>query len=217
MRTLRHLLTPAALSFSLMATSQLLVYKTYDDLVNKTPKSYEKAEYKKAKGTENATIVFDQGGKDDLEIVCADIWGFKYKDVTFRTSTPSKYFVKNAYTQVGIPCVIMQLNDVVFYENGLSYLEAMQSKHGRAPLKEFCMCASISKDLNSEMAVVPCVAVKWSDEQILRLVHEHPELSDLAADLEALKANQGAFMAGMFTSGQMSTYIRDFAENKQKK
>jgi hypothetical protein len=217
MRALRHLLTFSALLFGIFANAQLLVYNTYDDLVNKTPMSYENAVYKKAKGTENAVIVFDRGGKDDLELECAKIWGFKYKDVTFRISKDSKYFVKKAIAQVGIPCVIMQLCDVVFYEDGLSYLEAMQNKKGRAIIKENCMCGSISKDLNSDMAAIPCNATNWTDEQILLLVHEYPDLSELAAYLDALKANQRALMAGMFTSGQMSSYVREFAENKKKK
>ena len=88
--------------------------------------------------------------------------GFGYKNVLFRVSKESKYFVKKGGVQVGTPMVVMQLDDVVFYENGLGALDAM--KHGRKQVLLKGMCAAISKDLNSDMAVVPCYPSKWTDE-----------------------------------------------------
>ena len=58
---------------------------------------------------------------------------------------------------------------------------------------------------------------KWTDEQILKFVHQYPELSDLAADLEALKASDSRLSAGTFTDGHIKTYVRDYEENKKKK
>lgn len=63
------------------------------------------------------------------------------------------------------------------------------------------MCATLSKDLNTDMVVVPCYPAKWTDEQILKFVHQYPELSDLATDLEALKASDSPLSAGTFTDG----------------
>jgi hypothetical protein len=197
------------------AMSQLLVYKTYDDLVNKTPKTYEKAEFKKWKGDENTVLLFECGGKDVIEVECAGIWGFKYKDATYRISTESKYFVKKSGVQVGIPCVITHQSDVVMYVNGLAFLNATKSKNGTAYISG--MCASLSKDLNSPMAALPCDPVNWVDEQVLELVNGYPELSELARDLKALKDSYGNRKGGVFNKDQMQTYLREFDENKAKK
>ena len=154
MSLIRSQLSTAAFAFTLPAISQLLVYKTYDGLVSKTPKTYERAEFKKSKGDENAVLIFDRGSKDEMELECADIWGFKYKDATFRISKDSPYFVKKNGVQLGVPMVITHLSDLVLYESGLSFLEAMKSRKGQALLKG--MCAAMSKDLNSDMVVAPC-------------------------------------------------------------
>jgi len=212
---LRSLLATAACAFTLPAFTQLLVYKTYDDLVNKTPKTYERAEFKKSKGDENAVLIFDRDSKDEIELECADIWGFKYKEATFRITKDSPYFVKKNGVQLGVPMVITHLSDLVLYESGLSFLEAMKSRTGQALLKG--MCAAMSKDLNSDFVVAPCYPAKWTDEQILKFLHQYPELSDLATDLEALKASDSRLSAGTFTDGHIKTYVRDYEENKKKK
>ena len=165
------------------AFAQLDVYKTYDDYVNKNPKSYPAAKYEKYKGQENSTIVFDRGGSDELELECASIWGFEYGGGLFRVSKESKYFSKKADYQLGAPFMVTHHTDVVLYENGLYYLEAMKKGKNEVYMKG--MCGAVSKDLDSPMAVVPCGAWQSTDEQLVLWVSDYPELKDLADQIAA--------------------------------
>ena len=214
MLNLRTSITTVSFLLTVVCLSQLNVYKTYADYVAHKAKSYGKVEFKKCKGNDNAVLIFEHDGKDDVEIECADIWGFGYKEILFRVSKDSKYFVKKGGVQIGTPFVVMFLDDVVYYENAIGVLYAMKHERNEALLKG--MCAALSKDLGSDMAAVPCYPGKWTDQQILLLVHAYPELKALALDLEALKHEQSAFSTGSFNYDQMRTYVKEFIENKKK-
>ena len=215
MTSQRATLTAVSFLFAFASWCQLNVYKTYDDYTAHKGNSYGDVEFKKWKGDENTLLVFERKGKEDVEVECANIWGFGYKEVLFRVSKDSKYFVKKGGVQVGTPFVVMFLDDVVYYENGLGILDAMKHDRGQAMLKG--MCAALSKDLNSDMAVVPCTAVKWTDDQILLLVRAYPELKDLAGDLEALKNSAHPLSSGTFSNEPVRTFVKEFIENKKKK
>lgn len=211
----RIALTTVSFLFALASWCQLDVYKSYEDYTAHKGKSYGDVEFKKWKGDDNTVLVFERKGKEDVEIQCANIWGFAYKESLFRVSKDSKYFVKKGGVQVGAPFVVIYLDEVVYYQNGLGVLDAM--KHDRSQFLLKGMCAALSKDLNSDMAVVPCTAAKWTDEQILLLLRAYPELKALAGDLDALKKSSSPLSSGVFTYEQVRTFVRDFIENKQKK
>src|SRR5262245_7248308 len=89
MNHIRTLLTTLTLSAVLSSMAQLNVYKTYEDYVNKTPKAYPDATFKKWTGEVNSVLAFTSGGKEML-VECAGIWGFEYKGSLFRVSRTSK-------------------------------------------------------------------------------------------------------------------------------
>ena len=138
----RSLLLLCTLLACTLCWCQLNVYKTYQDYVDHNARSYPDVEFKKWKGDEHTVLVFERKGKDDLEVACDGIWGFGYKEVLFRVSKDSKYFVKKSGVEVGAPFVVMLLDDVVYYENGLGVLDAMKRERGQVLLRG--MCAALS-------------------------------------------------------------------------
>ncbi|MBL0045451.1 MAG: hypothetical protein IPP33_13990 [Flavobacteriales bacterium] len=189
------------------AFAQLDVYKTFDDLVNKSPKAYPKAKFKKWSGKENTTLVFKDEGHDDIEIACVEIWGFAYNGGLFRITKDSKYFARKGATQVGTPFVVTHLTDVVLYEYGLNLLDAM--KHDRDQSYLQGMCGAMSKDLNSPMAMVPCYPVKWTDNELLNLLNDNPELAELKTWFDSKKREQMALSPGSFSLEWLRVMLKD--------
>ena len=210
MATMRAILSTLALLLANVGWCQLDVYKTYSDYISRHATSYGDVDIKKWKGKENTILVFGKKGKDDVEVECSGIWGFGYKEVLFRISKDSKYFVERSEVQIGVPMMVLYLGDLAYYQDGFGALDAM--KHGRQEIVLSGMCATISKDLDSDMALVPYVAKRWTDEQILLLLNAYPELKDLVGDLEVFK-KEDRFSMGSFSYDIMTTYVRSFILN----
>ena len=208
-----------AIACSIIASScafaQLDVYKTFDDLINKAPKEYPNAKFKRWSGKENTTIVFKDEGHDDIEIVCADIWGFTYGGGLFRITKDSKYFARKGATQVGTPFVVTHLTDVVLYEYGLNLLDAM--KHDRDQSYLLGMCGAMSKDLNGPMAMVPCYPVKWTDDELLNLLKDNPELDELRSTFDTKKSEQTKGVPGSFSIQWVRMILTDREVTRKEK
>ena len=214
MKKLRATLTAVLFLFALVGWSQLNVYKTYQDYEAGKAKTYGDVEFKKWKGNQNTVLVFGSKGKDDVELECEKIWGFGYKEVLFRVSKDSRYFVKKGGPELGTPFVVMYLDDVVYYEKGLGVLDAM--KHDRSQALLMGMCAALSKDLDSDMAMVPCTPAKWTDEQIFLLVRAYPELKELAGDFDAMRKSDHPLSQATFSIDVVRTVVKEYIENKKK-
>jgi len=192
LRTLFSLLI--ALSF-FPARAQLDVYRTYEDVINGTPQSYPKAEFRKWSGQENTTLQF-RDGDQQIEVLCADIWGFTYGGATFRVTKDSKYFRRKGSTQVGTPYVVTHKSDVLLYEYGLGLLDAM--KKGNRQANVLGMCGAVSRGLNDPMAMVPCTAAHWTDEELYHWLDDNTDLPDLRRRFDERKSLQYAIAPGSF-------------------
>ncbi|HEY0978704.1 MAG TPA: hypothetical protein VGE21_14630, partial [Flavobacteriales bacterium] len=92
--------TPARICFVLLvsfltiaAQAQFEVFRTVDDLLNKTPQTYPGFDFASQKGMkENTKVVLKNDGKEEVVIDCAAIWGFSYKGKLFRVIRAGKYY-----------------------------------------------------------------------------------------------------------------------------
>ena len=204
----------ALLAATATATAQLDVFRTFDDLVNKTPRSYPKAEFKRWSGKENTKLVFKDPGHEDIEIECEGIWGFFYGGGLFRITRDSKYLEGKGASQIGTPFVVTHLSEVVLYEYGLNVLDAMTKDRDQAYLQG--MCGAMSADLNGPMAMVPCYAAKWSDERLLEFLTDNEDLADLkTVFVERRGKHKGYGGVGYFDLEWVRSMLRQ-RENERK-
>lgn len=87
MNSVRPALWVTVLISALNAHAQLQVYRTYKDFQENSPQTYGQVEFKNWKEDQNTVLIF-KGGKEDVELACAKIWGFSYGDHLFRVSNP---------------------------------------------------------------------------------------------------------------------------------
>lgn len=209
--TLRSVLVPILLMCASIASAQLDVFPRFSDYENATGRSYPQAEFKRWSGKENTTLTFKVAGAEDLEIECAGIWGFIYKSNLFRITTDSKYLEGKGAAQIGTPYVVMYLGEVVLYEYGLNLLDAMKKERDRAIVQG--MCGTLSKDLGSPMAMVPCYPAKWTDERLLELLGEHEDLAELKQEFLAYRGDRGSPLGGGFFG---LDWVRNLLRNRQR-
>ncbi len=79
------------------ALAQVEIYRTIDDLLNKTPVVHEGFEYAGQSGLyKEVTLSFkNKSTGDKLKLECTEIWGFTYMKKFFRIVKPSKYWNEN--------------------------------------------------------------------------------------------------------------------------
>ena len=108
----------AVLLCTLLSTTlhaQFEVYKTVDDLLNKTPQTVPGFDVDSQKGKKrNSKIELkNDATKEKVEIDCADVWGFSYKDQLFRIVKHGKYY-NSPNTPQNMPVELLRYKDGIF-------------------------------------------------------------------------------------------------------
>lgn len=96
--------------------AQFEVYKTVDDMTNKTPQTYPGFDLDSEKGGKKDTKIElkNNATKEKVEIDCSAIWGFSYKGQLFRIVKLGKYYNSTKAPQ-NMPVQLLLNKDGAFY------------------------------------------------------------------------------------------------------
>jgi hypothetical protein len=97
------------------AQAQFEVYKTVDDLTNKTPQTYPGFDFDSQKGMKKDSKIElkNDATEEKVEIDCSAIWGFSYMGQLFRIAKHGKYYDGNSAPE-NMPVELIQYRDGVF-------------------------------------------------------------------------------------------------------
>lgn len=124
----------ALLSTTLHA--QFEVFRTVDDLFNKTPQTYPGFDFdsQKGKNKDSRIVLVNDATKEKVEIECSTIWGFLYRDQLFRIVKYGKYYNSTKAPQY-MPVQLLLNKDGAFYwlnaPGRLSYLQKAAEREAR--------------------------------------------------------------------------------------
>lgn len=131
------------LFISTLASSQTIVYRTFEDLQNKKGEEYGELDYDFY--GDKWKLVFEKGGQK-IKIRCEEIWGFEYKGGLFRIDT-----------QIGkaLPIRVIAIGKLVYYENGPAHIKMLRNESNSSTYGDFDGYATyISKTLTSELVPI---------------------------------------------------------------
>jgi len=121
------------------------VYTTYEDYAaGKIDPMDEIKNFSYGFGT---TVDFYKG-KTKHAVKCKDMWGFKYKNTLFRIEPIQRE-----------PEAVVSLGKIVYYENGLAYLNALMDNTSSGSSPAGGTMSFLSKNLSSEMTPLPTPGV----------------------------------------------------------
>jgi hypothetical protein len=155
------------LSFTVFSKNDsILVFKTYNDYVNKIGESYD--HMVNYYGTVKMKITVSKNNKENT-IECKKIWGFSYNGHLFRTEERTG--------QVG---ELIVKGNMCYYENGIAHLEMIRhnTNHENFSLGYHCY---LSKDLSSKLVPFadPAQPDPDADKQLKKFKKANPQYNDL--------------------------------------
>lgn len=159
---------------SFTAFSQIEVYRTFQDFESDKTEKFDDLNIYLFDRPEKQ-IDYYKFYKNRTEIKSKDIWGFKYKDVLFRIDhdNPGHNAVR-----------VIAKNKLVYYENGHSNLEMLESERSSGSYSQFQgYSAYISLNLNSMMIVIDenihgLAGKKRAKKRIKEFQKENPEFNE---------------------------------------
>lgn len=124
-----------------LSQTPILIYTTYQDFVNQTPKQYE--DLKDYLLAENLTLKVVKNNNIE-KIRVKDIWGFVYKDAFFRIDHDDPRSMITRLVSTG---------KLFYYENGIPHLQMLFHDTDSASYRaSYGYTAYISTALDSDMA-----------------------------------------------------------------
>jgi hypothetical protein len=165
MKKLKFTLSILLIFFTLIANSQITVYTSYDDFINKKGKTYEGFQYHTATN-KNFKLLFKSDGKKTV-ISCKDIWGFTYKDVLFRVDRTDNQ-----------PARVVSDEKIVYYENGGAHIKMLKNYSSEAEISFGYFCY-LSRDLTSDFVPMPAFLANKSRQGYNSFKEKNPQYKEL--------------------------------------
>lgn len=173
MDKLKHLVLIISLFCSCLASSQVSIYKTYEDFQNGSSIDYDNLK---------KLLLYDQQVKLLLssdgvvkKLGTKDIWGFLYKDVLFKVDHES-----GGHDLVRV----MSKGKLTYYENGWAHIQMIFHKRNSAFFNAKQGYESyVSKDLNS--LLIPLshganyIDIKRAKKRRKNFLEKYPEYNEL--------------------------------------
>lgn len=160
--------------YSSLAFSQVEVYRTFQDFENDNGEKFDDLDIYYFDKPENR-LDYYKFYKNRTKIKSKDIWGFKYKNSLFRIDHDNP---RHSSARVIVK------NKLVYYENGRSHLEMLESGRSSASYSQFQgYSAYISLNLNSMMIVLDeyihgLAGKKRAKKRIRKFRDENPEFNE---------------------------------------
>lgn len=157
---------------SIISTSQVTIFKTYNDFKNRTGQVFDELTNYKQFDRKIKLILTKKNV--ETTIACKDIWGFIYKDALFRIDKDN-----GGHS----PTRVIAKGKLVYYENGMAHLDMLWDDTSSSYYDGFDGYATyISKDINSFM-----IPIEKSDimthrikvrKGIKKFKNEYPQFND---------------------------------------
>lgn len=108
--------------------AQIEIYKTYDEYKNNTSTKSEGEVLFRPGGMQAGfqSFIIVKNNKDKTEYQFKDIWGFKYKDVLFRTYKYQLNYTKDIKYTFGCAALVSE-GKIFYWENGMGIIEILNS------------------------------------------------------------------------------------------
>lgn len=154
----------------LFAQRDVILYSTYSDYVNQTGEVHN-GDFGSRVFTEGITIKLkDKKTKKKLKFKCKDYWGFEYAGALFRTNQKTDLPHR----------VIVIVDDFVYYENGIAYINYYAHGHKYAMFPRGLSYSSVSKNLESVIHRLPLSGLsKLTNRSFKRFREENPNVEPL--------------------------------------
>ena len=125
------------ISFSISAKDVMGTFNSYDDFINNNMDTMDGyIGFGHAKGAVTLRFIKDSVEK---KVKCKEIWGFMLGGRLYRVDQ-----------KMGQPAYVLSIGKIIYYENGLSYMDAYKTKKATGVFTIGYLCY-FSKNMNSEM------------------------------------------------------------------
>ena len=166
------MLTVFSALFLTHTSAQLIIYKTYDEYKNKGGEKYDESyTYDHGSGSDSFggyIVVFSNDKKDKVKITCGKIWGYSYKGMLFRITESKK-----------VPVALLNMGKVCYYENGFAYMKTAGADSAQSVNIYLGGVSYLSKDLQSEVILIPTGYSSEGASEMKKFKKEHPETSEM--------------------------------------
>lgn len=142
---------------SFLVNAQTGIYRTYEDYINN--KLEDVGELSNVVHVQGEFSILFKRNDEKIKVKCEEIWGFKYKNELFRVDHETQQ-----------PYYVYSIGKIIYYENGLAYLEMLRFNKDFAEI-EWGGAYALSKTMNSDMVI--------TRQQWKKFLEGNPELKDI--------------------------------------